>query len=520
MQRRHSHVNIFAYLIIAIALAGCSTIKVLAQDSATNKRGFQPGNSYAVSDFETINMVNGNVGLRFPLATLPVGRGGLTASINLLYNSKLYDSEVAYFRDENQSCQIQGGDPPEGVLVCPYYKKRLLKPSEDGGWRYGLNYSLKLIDRHDQLANVPPEERPQCVYNSVYGGLTPGYYELRYRYKLLLVFPDGSSHEMRPNGWSDGNSNDPLADYFDIRPDGLWDTCQSGPTWYPNTITYFSTDGTFLRLDIQHDTDGYWWTNPWTLYFPDGSRVTGGTDPQRIYDRNNNYVQIDFIENYNGTGYGAAQIVDQLNRSITLTSDGTEDLIISQGVGGTYTWKVRGKTIRVQKSYWPCEQSLGCPSQVQQQELFGMTLGMVDRITLPSQAGSLTYTFSYNAPFYTPNDPYVDSLGWGELSGVTLPTGAEIEYSYVQDGPQTYSATPDILRNSPTSKALTYDQEYDGTSTPATETWTYEFGRTGSSVTGPDGGGTSLFFVDTEGTFWNSGQIYGTFHPESMTETI
>ena len=46
----------------------------------------------------------------------------------------------------------------------------------------------------------------------------PGYYEMRYRYKLMLNFPDGSSHEMRPNGWSDGNSNDPLGDWFDIGP--------------------------------------------------------------------------------------------------------------------------------------------------------------------------------------------------------------------------------------------------------------------------------------------------------------
>ena len=167
------------YLILALVLFCGGTMKAWAQDAATNKRGFQPGNAYAISEIESINMTNGNVGLRFPLASLPVGRGGLTASINLLYNSKLYDSEIAYFLDETlpEPCEWQGGDPPEGALVCTYYQKRLLKPSEDGGWRYGMSYSLKLIDRHDQLANIPVDQRPECFADGPFGGITPGYYE-------------------------------------------------------------------------------------------------------------------------------------------------------------------------------------------------------------------------------------------------------------------------------------------------------------------------------------------------------
>ena len=41
------------------------TSSALAQD-ASNKRGFQPGNSFAIGDFETINTTNGNLMLRFP----------------------------------------------------------------------------------------------------------------------------------------------------------------------------------------------------------------------------------------------------------------------------------------------------------------------------------------------------------------------------------------------------------------------------------------------------------------------
>jgi hypothetical protein len=193
----------------------------LAQEAST-KRGFQPGNSFAIGDLETINTTNGNLMLRFPLAGLPAGRNGLAAGINLYYNSKLYDSETAYFSVDNQSCQIVGTEP--GILVCPYYQKSLLKESVDGGWRFGMGYSLRLIDRHDQFVTMPMERQPQCWNPNLYGG-SPGYFEMRYHYKLMLIMPDGSSHEMRPNGWNDGNFNDPLGDWFDIRPDGYWFDC-------------------------------------------------------------------------------------------------------------------------------------------------------------------------------------------------------------------------------------------------------------------------------------------------------
>jgi len=466
----------------------------LAQE-ASNKRGFQPGNSFSLGDFETINTTNGNLMLKFPLAGLPAGRNGLSAGINLYYSSKLLDSETKYFPKENQACQIVGDAP--GVLVCPYYKKTVLKESAQGGWQFAMGYSLKLIDRHDEFSNVPSEQRPQCLDPALYSG-SPGYFEMRYHYKLMLIMPDGSSHEMRPNGWSDGNGNDPLGDYFDIRPDGYWNTCQS-EQWYPNTITYYSIDGSFLRLDIQHDgnTAGGPYDNPWTLYFPDGSKVTTTTtEPQRLYDRNNNYVE--FLGN---------QIRDQFNRSISIsgtTENGLPvDTITSQGFGETLTWTVRWKWISVLKNYWPCAASLACEPEVLQQEAYGIPRLVVDTITMPAQAGGLMYTFSYNAPNYVSG--LSPSNGWGEVNGITLPSGAHVDYTYQQDGSQPFSATPDILRNSPTSKVLSYIQEYDGTSTPVTETWTYAISQFGSTVTAPDQGTSSIDFFDTAGAFWNSG---------------
>src|SRR5882724_9511124 len=94
--------QVIQLLLVILLLCGSATFAI-AQD-ATNKRGFQPGGSYAMGDLETINTTNGNLMLHFPLASLPVGRGGLSASINLIYNSKLYDSETQYFADYNHGC--------------------------------------------------------------------------------------------------------------------------------------------------------------------------------------------------------------------------------------------------------------------------------------------------------------------------------------------------------------------------------------------------------------------------------
>ena len=448
--------------------------------------------------------------LKFPLGALPAGRNGLSASIYLNYHSKLLDSETKYFLKEDESCQLVGQDP-DTALNCPYYQKRLLEESPEGGWQFGLGYSLKLIDRHDEYVNVPTEKQPTCSLNS------SGYYQWRYRYKLLLVFPDGSTHEMRPNGWTDGNPGDAQGDYFDIRPDGYRFDCQNFQ-WHTNTITYYSVDGSFLRLDVQHDgnTAGAWTDNPWTLYFPDGSKVTTNqpnSEPQRFYDRNNNYVE------FPGNG-----VRDQFNRSVTLSNTWQNGLpvhtITSQGFGQTLTWTITWKWISVLKNYWPCE-TLACDPEIQQQEPYGLGRVVIDTITLPQQAGSLTYTFSYNAPNHTPGQPLSASTGWGEISGITMPSGASVAYNYEQDDPQALTFTSDILRNAPTSKVLTYNQEYDGGSTPVTETWTYAFDPSTSVITAPDGGVTTTFFIDPATAFWNAGLTMFTIGPDgTKTETI
>lgn len=65
---------------------------VLTQNTTAQQRnperGFQAGNSYAISDIENINLTNGNLIMTIPLGSVSAGRGaGPGHTVALAYNS-------------------------------------------------------------------------------------------------------------------------------------------------------------------------------------------------------------------------------------------------------------------------------------------------------------------------------------------------------------------------------------------------------------------------------------------------
>src|SRR4051794_18766237 len=86
-------------MLALISLWVNSSVAIYAQEETTlqretttaPQRGFEPGGSYSLSNIESVNTTNGNLMLNIPLGGLPAGRGGLSAGINLLYNSKMFD---------------------------------------------------------------------------------------------------------------------------------------------------------------------------------------------------------------------------------------------------------------------------------------------------------------------------------------------------------------------------------------------------------------------------------------------
>jgi RHS repeat-associated protein len=455
------HLTLFVFFCTGLILILISPTLVVAQGS-TPSRGFQPGGSYALSDIETINTSNGNLMLNLGLGKLAPGRGGLSGQLNLHYDSKLYDSHTQYYQDWEH---LMFGEPQTII-------RNMLVTSDQGGWHYGTGYELQLIDR---MSQYPPEIAPQYPAQ-----------ETIYHYKVKVAFPDGSLHEFFPRVGS-------LVDqgYSDIRPDGYQSRfngsyVQDVP-YLTNNVTYYTFDGTYIRLDVQHDSDSLWGNNPWTLYFTDGTTVTNfGT---RITDRNGNYVAWSNIT-YNG--HPATQLMDQLGRKVILEHQGVSDgdVIHVPGVGAVdLTYQVHWKGIQIYKTYSTAESQHG-----QDPNGYPDLLGsqyVVSRIDLPATTGGLQYVFGYNAvdsgsvPCCTPSD------GWGELSSVTLPSGAQAQYQYQldgQNGPGFGYMWTDVLKNSVTRKSLTYQQQYDGSSTPITETTNYDISTGAATITSPDGG--------------------------------
>jgi RHS repeat-associated protein len=480
--------NCAVQCLLLVGLAGLTQAQ--SQDQ-TPQRGFHPAGSYALTELETINTVGGDLMYRVPLASLPAGRGGSPgARVGLFYNSKLYDTQTEF--QYNQQSQLTA--------------LSVLTASQEGGWRYGFRYELRLEDRWSQY---PYGGYPQCPSAEAYQV-----------YKLKMSFPDGSVREFRPYGYTDF-SND---GFFQMRPDGWVQNCNYPlfGSWTYGPVAYFSTDGSYLRLEVQHDDEtGQWWNNPWTLNFPDGSRVTfnePGSQGQRIYDRNNNFTEVRSIT-YNG--HAAHQIIDQLNRSIIVEYDpmNYRDYVHAVGYNNqALDWTVKWGFTNVLKDYYPAGYG--------QSEFFReLNIGfyVVDEVVLPSQAGALSYRFGYNgSPTYTYP---VRTNGWGELSSLTLPSEAQetiparATYQYYHDGHDQLQSS-EVLQNHPTRRELTYKREYDGTSTSTTEVNEYRAADFNTcapylfcgEVRTPDGGSTKDYITNTGA--WDRKLVYKTERPD------
>ena len=443
-------------LICLLILAVSSSF---AQDDP--KRGFQPGNSYSLSDIENINTTNGNVLLNIPLVTLPKGRGEVSKSISLMYNSKLYDTTVEETLDDSNQLAHQN----------------MLKASDTGGWRYSIsgNYTLDVISRFEQSEPVP------C------GGGDAG--KNAYAMRTVMHMPDGSRKEFRPTGQSD------------IYDDGFYAVMASGYTvagcgssnlHSSSGMVYYSTDGSFTKLVVDYvsGSTGRGDQNPWTLYMSDGSKVRKDSNGIRITDRNGNYVE---------------GLTDNFGRSITLQKNvaTNEDHITMRGINNEeLKWIVKWKTITFAKPYRTTGAGGGIGRGGASDQSLSMSFKVIDRITLPAQLGNLYYEFNYNTE---------SSLGYGEISKVTMPSGATSEYEYKFDT-NIFSpillTTDFILQNSISKKTVTYLEEHDGSSNSTSDVWDYNINKTLSTITAPDGTVTTNNYGDTTYQSASQGLVY------------
>ena len=460
-----------------------------AQDTEVAERGLQVTGSYRLGDIETVNTKNGNLMLSVPLASLPAGRGGNPGfQLSLNYNSKLWDVYVAHVEDPSDSTNPipDTNTNPNPANALSYRVQRTLKQAlGNPGWIYNYQYKVDLDQRSRHRIGLTTVCDPQDTKTEDQ--------LLWHEYKVSMVFPDGSVHVFLPEGEATNTHNHDH--YFPVKPDGIRLDAEcgggvEGPAAGTTRISYYSVDGTYLRLEFEvgRDEDGdgrldlgtLWPNNAWTLYFPDGRRIKGrGYLGTQLFDANSDQATVTIYRTLDQYANPADVIVDSVGRRIVVEKDkgNGKDYVYQTGAGGAeLKWTVDWGTTTVSRDY-----STGIGDVA-----LCVALPVVNRITLPEQLGSLTYLFEYNG-IANPTqacEHLADSTGLGEISKVTVPWGARAAYSYLQDNTGRLADTGFALDNHITGKAFAYNVA--GQANAVTESWGYGIG----GVTKPDGGRT------------------------------
>ena len=246
-------------------------------------------------------------------------------------------------------------------------------------------------------------------------------------------------------------------------------------------MVYYTTDGSYLRMVIDHDSDGDNTNNPYTIFFPDGSFFQSSN--RKLTDRYGNYLQ---PTSFTYDGKAATGIEDNVGRKIfsTIGSQAGEVYLYQFGVNGDeIRWTVKEKDVYVRREYQttpsPGLRDRGGSTATL---VFESTSTVIDEIIQPAEIGGQNYVFEYYASD-TPLDSSQYSSGWGEISSMQMPSDAVVGYEY-----RRFSENTDkVLDSSVKKKTLTYLAEYDGSSSSVNDIWEYYITPTTASITSPDG---------------------------------
>ncbi|MDT7540601.1 MAG: hypothetical protein QOE33_505 [Acidobacteriota bacterium] len=270
-----------------------------------SKGGTSTASTYAPDKLETVNLANGNLAINLPLATVG-GRGSTSFTVLLSYNSKLWSTQ------HDQDAEIIAHD------YYDYNQIYVLEPAFD---HYKAVYDTPAMKRPGVIAlgggwtiTPGPYTRTEFVHIDPTQCLDPNYHIEDggcYKYvltKMWLVLPDGSEIEMR-DALTDGAPSRVPSPYT-VMVDR-----DRGRVWR-------STDGSNVTLVT--DTPGTW------VFFPDGSRYRTSQGRTTMYDRQANYLTID----YDTPSAGSTTYTDQLGRQTILQSAGGGATVTVKGYGG------------------------------------------------------------------------------------------------------------------------------------------------------------------------------------------
>jgi RHS repeat-associated protein len=488
----YSRYTLFVALFVLLAGAVSSAA---AQDLYTvdtkPPRGFMPASDQLSSPVDSIDAVNGKLHLRIPLASLPRGKAGSGFDLELNYDSHLYDLVPGIHQEVIRN---RGPFPifDLGSIV------------NGGGWTYNFrNYGLELEIRQDaDLSKTCPSDENVRVY------------------RLRVSLGDGSLHVLHLRG--SGNETD-LDTYrgdgfFQVAPNGSPSACGAinGVRFQSGWLTYYTSDGSFLKLEIYADGSGSSWSKqPWHLFFPDGRRIASRPGIMELFDPNGNRIRVaggcvdfpDCTQPY-------SLILDSSNHEIRVdyvwdanTAAPKRDVITAQGPNGPITSTVDWETLRIggngRQFVWSDSDQLPLAD-------LDIVHNVVRYIQLP-----LTGAVSPpgNAPVWNSYEfRYSDNSvgGFGELAYMRTPTGSQYKYQYnleSETGLCNFTggacATRDIVqKNSVRRKAITHDGLVDEL------VWTYTISTMSKSVVRSPGGAETVHWIYTDRGDWKTGLVY------------
>ena len=463
--------GIYASFLLMLLLLAVTDVAWGQESAGRPDRGTGGNGTQASSGIDNVNLQNGNVSMQIPLASLPPIAGGkLSYTLNAYYNSSLWNANRKEVVGEQAGCDVT-------------YTQETVGLAENGDWRIGGQYEIMFRDASQDYDYLLPSSS-QCGAD---------YYAMQGRFfKPVLKMPDGSEHEMRIE-----NANFPI---FNGNREHLLNYYKAqGTGYFPFTsqVRLYTVDGTYITATFETSGD-------YTIYLKDGTQIQPATGGQRIKDMNGNSILV--------TASSAKD--EQTGREIkwSQATYGSEPAtkVEYKSVGGVdqTVWVVWGTTtvegIIYKAKDWDVNATAPKKTCDKDQTLGNQTITVARQIILPAteqNVPSPKYVFEYDSDTKTsvttnyvrfgcvagsPSAaPYTrDVSGFGEISRITTPTGAEMKYSYqdLQFSPLVLS-TNLLLKNALKKKEVVHD----GT----TDTWNYNVplgtAAASSSMTAPDG---------------------------------
>lgn len=499
---RHPATNFFSVIVfrtVIVIIAAVITLspEVFGQTPLTARpdKGFGATGGYQTTEIDSISLQNGGVNLQIPLASLPPVAGGkLGYTLTANYNNKLWH----VYRGEARHVQFEPG--------CPSSYSTEYVGLADGaaGWRIGGRYEVFFRDANEDYDYIEPDNQQCFGYE--------WYHMMGRFFKPMLRMPDGSERELVIDGYypTYAGQRDHLKGYYQYAGGVPNNPPFSGP------VRFYTRDGSFLTIIYRPAPDPV----RWTLYMKDGTRVEANADGgQRTIDPNGNSI----LQGGRMVGGVYEEFVRdehtdrEIKWSAATYNNQTATKVEYQSVGGAWqqvyvvwgTTTVRGKAATNTRWFYQEGDSLTDFPCYVNQVLPDNQLSVVREIVFPvteQNAPPQKYLFTYNSDTSTQATdnvqescyPYLPpyawtrqaSPGWGEISQVTTPTGAQIQYEYVHDGVHVHQlgdwAIDFPAQNYIAKKKVLHDGQ--------TDTWVYGISGfvnanwpTTGSVTNPDG---------------------------------